>query len=74
LKKEGRTDMSTEETFWISLAEKFFGLILTIIGALFLYFTISSTSVLGMFSAFFGFLAIVVLVAGLFLLLVRPPE
>jgi hypothetical protein len=72
--EKGRTDMSTEETFWISLAEKFFGLMLTIIGALFLYFTISSTSVLGMFTAFFGLLAIVVLVAGLFLLLVRPPE
>jgi membrane-bound ClpP family serine protease len=66
--------MSTEETFWISLAEKFFGLMLTIIGALFLYFTITSTSVLGVFTSFFGFLGIVILVSGLFLLLVRPPE
>jgi predicted phage tail protein len=66
--------MSTDETFWISLAEKFFGLILTIIGALFLYFTIISTSALGVFTSFFGFLGIVVLLAGLFLLLVKPPE
>ena len=72
--KKGRTDMSTEDTFWISLAEKFFGLILTIIGALFLYFTVTSTAALGVFTAFFGFLAIVVLVVGLFLLLVRLPE
>jgi len=67
--------MSDEgDTFWISLTEKFFGLLLTIIGALLLYFTITSTDVLGVFTAFFGFLSIVVLMCGLFLLLVRPPE
>jgi hypothetical protein len=67
--------MSEEgDTFWISLTEKFFGLLLTIIGALILYFTITSTDVLGVFTAFFGFLSIVLLMCGLFLLLVRPPE
>jgi hypothetical protein len=67
--------MSEEgDTFWISLTEKFFGLLLTIIGALLLYFTITSTDVLGVFTAFFGFLSIIVLICGLFLLLVRPPE
>jgi len=67
--------MSEEgDTFWISLTEKFFGLLLTIIGALLLYFTITSTDVLGVFTAFFGFLSIVLLMCGLFLLLVRPPE
>jgi hypothetical protein len=67
--------MSEEgDTFWISIAEKFFGLLLTIIGALFLYFTATSTAALGVFTAFFGFLSIVVLSIGLFLLLVRPPE
>jgi hypothetical protein len=70
----GMTDMSTEDTFWVSLAEKFFGLLLAIIGALFLYFTVTTTTTLGVFTAFFGFLGIVVLVAGLFLLLVKPPE
>jgi len=65
--------MSEEgETFWVSLAEKFFGLLLTIIGALFLYFT--ATSSLGAFASFFGFLGVVILIIGLFLLLVRPPE
>jgi hypothetical protein len=66
--------MSEEETYWVSLAEKFFGLLLTIIGALFLYFTVTSTTTLGVFTPFFGFLGIVLLAVGLFLLLVRPPE
>jgi hypothetical protein len=66
--------MSAEDTFWLQFAEKFFGLLLTIIGALFLYFTVTSTTALGVFTAFFGFLSIVVLAVGLFLLLVRPPE
>jgi hypothetical protein len=66
--------MSEGDTFWLSLAEKFFGLLLTIIGALFLYFTLSSTAALGAFTGLFGFLSIVVLIAGLFLLLVRPSE
>jgi len=66
--------MSEGDTFWLSLAEKFFGLLLTIIGALFLYFTLSSSAALGAFTGLFGFLSIVVLIIGLFLLLVRPPE
>jgi len=57
--------MSEGDTFWLSLAEKFFGLILTIVGVLFLYFTLTSTAALGVFT---------VLIIGVFLLLVRPPE
>lgn len=66
--------MSEGDTFWLSLAEKFFGLLLVIIGALFLYFTFTSTDALGIFTGFFGFLSIIVLIIGLFLLFVRPPE
>ena len=66
--------MSEGDTFWLSLAEKFFGLLLAIIGALFLYFTLTSTDALGIFTGFFGFLSIIVLIIGLFLLFVRPPE
>jgi hypothetical protein len=67
--------MSEEgDTFWVSLSEKFFGLLIIIIGALFLYFTATSTEVLGVFTGFFGFLSIVVLAVGVFLLLVKPPE
>ena len=66
--------MSEGDTFWLSLAEKFFGLLLTIVGALFFYFTVTSTTALGDFTGLFGFLSIVVLLVGLFLLLVRPTE
>jgi len=67
--------MSEEgDTFWVSLAEKFFGIILIIIGAIMLYFTATSTSVLGGFSLFFGILSLIMLIIGFFLLLVKPPE
>jgi hypothetical protein len=67
--------MSEEgDTFWISLSEKFFGLLLTTIGAVFLYFTVTSIDALGAFTGFFGFLSVVVLAVGVFLLLVKPPE
>jgi predicted membrane channel-forming protein YqfA (hemolysin III family) len=67
--------MSEEgDTFWISLVEKFSGFLVIVIGALFLYFTATSTAALGVFTAFFLFLSIVVLALGVFLVLVRPPE
>jgi membrane-bound ClpP family serine protease len=72
-RKEGM-EMSDGDTFWVSLAEKFLGLLLTIIGALFLYFTLTSTAALAGFTGLFGFLSVVVLLIGLFLLVVRPPE
>ncbi len=65
--------MSEGDTFWVSLAEKFFGLLVTIIGALFLYFTLTSPA-LGGFAGLFSFLSVVVLLIGLFLLIVKPPE
>jgi hypothetical protein len=66
--------MSEQDTFWISLSEKFFGLLLLIIGAIMLYFTATSTADLKAFTALFGFLSIVILALGVVLLLVRPPE
>jgi len=67
--------MSEEgDTFWVSLAEKFFGFMLAVIGAIVLYFTVTSIDALGAFSGFFGFLSIAILAIGVFLLLVRPPE
>jgi hypothetical protein len=67
--------MSEEgDTFWVSLAEKFFGLLLLIIGAILLYFTLTSTTYLGAFTGLFGFLSIVILAVGVFLLIVKPPE
>jgi len=69
--------MSEEgDTFWVSLMEKFFGVILLIIGGIMLYFTATSTgsTQLGAFSWFFGVISIVMIIIGLFLLLVKAPE
>jgi hypothetical protein len=66
--------MSNEgDTFWVSLFEKSFGLLLIIIGALMLYFT-ATTAGLASFSVFFGILSVIVLLIGVFLLLVKPTE
>lgn len=67
--------MSDEgDTFWVSLTEKFFGIVLIIIGGVMLYYTATSTNVLGGFSLFFGIISVIMLIIGLFLLLVKPPE
>jgi ABC-type tungstate transport system substrate-binding protein len=67
--------MSEEgDTFWVSLAEKFFGVIVIIIGGILLYLTATSTGTLGAFSLFFGVVSVLLLAVGLFLLLVRPTE
>jgi hypothetical protein len=62
------------DTFWVSLAEKFFGLIVIIIGGVLLYLTATSTGSLGTFSVFFGVLSVILLAIGLFLLIARPTE
>ena len=67
--------MSAEaDSFWVSLAEKFSGLLVIIMGALFLYFTVTSGAVLGAFTGLFAFLGVVMLALGVFLILVRPSE
>ncbi len=72
--RQGENTMSEEgDQFWVSLAEKFLGLVLVIMGAIMLYFT-ATTSALGAFTAFFGVVSVVLLIIGLFLLLVRAPQ
>ena len=70
--------MSEEgDTFWVSLAERLFGLSLIIIGAVLLYYTATSSSgpdSLGPFSFLFGALSVILILLGIFLLLVKPPE
>jgi len=66
--------MSEGDTYWVTLAERVFGLVTIIISGLLLYYTATSTDTLGSFSWLFGFLGVVVLIVGIFLLLVRPPE
>ena len=66
--------MSEEgDSFWISLAEKFFGLLLVALAIVLFYFTFTSPA-LSLFAGLFGFLGVVVLIAGGFLIVVKPPE
>ncbi len=65
--------MSEEgDTFWVSTFERLFGLLLIIIGALMLYFTV--TSGLGGFTALFGFLGVVLIIVGILMILIKPSE
>lgn len=63
--------MSEEGGFGIRAAEKFFGLILLIVGALALYFTLTSTQALNVYTGFFGFLSFVIFAVGLFLIVAK---
>ena len=66
--------MSDEgDTFWVSLFERLIGILLIIIGAVLLYFT-ATTAALGGFGLFFGVISIVLVIVGIFLLLVKPPQ
>jgi hypothetical protein len=57
--------MSSEEGgVGLKLAERFFGLILIIVGALDMYYTFTSFDALGLFTGFFGFLGLILLVLG----------
>lgn len=60
--------MSEEGGFGIVAAEKFFGLLLLIVGAVAIYFTFTSSQALGAYTGFFGVLSMVPLVLGLFLI------
>jgi hypothetical protein len=61
--------MSEEEgSFGLNLAEKFFGLILVAIGAIGLYYTITSTTVLLSATGLFYLLLIVLIALGVILL------
>jgi preprotein translocase subunit SecY len=64
-------NMSEEGGFGITAAEKFFGLILIIVGALATYFTLTSSDVLSVYTGFFGFLSIVLLALGIFLIIAK---
>ena len=63
--------MSEEGGFGITLAEKFFGFIIIVIGALVTYYTFTSTQALGDFTGFFGFLSIFLLAIGVFLIIAK---
>jgi hypothetical protein len=60
--------VSEEGGFGISFVERFFGLLLVIIGALASYYTFTSIEALSAFTGFFGLLSILVFVLGLVLM------
>jgi hypothetical protein len=66
--------MSEGSNYWIGLAERVFGFLITVLGVVLAYYTFTSSDTLNVFTGFFGFLSIVFLIAGLFLLLVKPSE
>jgi len=67
--------MSEEgSSFWIALVEKLIGLFLIILSILMIYFTVTSISALSLATGMFAFLGVVVLISGVFLMIVKPPE
>jgi len=60
--------MSEEGGFGIALAERFFGLILVIIGSIAMYYTFTSFEALEGYTWFFGVLTIILFVLGLILM------
>jgi hypothetical protein len=61
--------MSEEEgSFGLNLAEKFFGLILIVMGAIGLYYTVTSTTVLLSATGLFDLLLIILVASGVVLL------
>jgi hypothetical protein len=62
--------MSSEEEggVGLKLSERFFGLIMLIVGALAVYYTATSFDVLNGFVGFFGFLCAILIVIGWILL------
>jgi len=64
--------MSSEEGgFGLAMAEKFFGLILAIVGALATYYAFTSIDVFGAYTGFFGFLGIILVAVGVFLIIAK---
>jgi hypothetical protein len=60
------------DNYWVSLAEKFFGFLLLVIGAIMIYYT--ATTSLGQVTWIFWVLDVVLVAVGLFLVLARPPR
>jgi hypothetical protein len=66
------SSLSEEEGgFGITLAEKFFGLIIIVAGAMAMYYTFTSTDALNGFLGFFGFLSIFLLAIGVVLVIAK---
>ena len=64
--------MSGEGSFGLSTTEKFFGLIILVVGIITLYFTLTSMDILLSFTGFFSFLSVVLVILGLVLMTAKP--
>jgi uncharacterized membrane protein YhaH (DUF805 family) len=60
------------DTFWVRFIERIFGIVLIIIGALQLYFSVSSD--LGGFTVLFSVIGLIMVIIGVILLVVKPPQ
>ena len=63
--------MSEESGFGLNLAERFFGLMILLVGLVALYYTLSSAQALEVYTGFFGFLSIILIVLGFVLLIAK---
>ena len=66
--------MIEKESFWFPISIKLFGILVSIIGGIFLYFTFTSTSTLGVFTSLFGFLGVIILILGVIMILIKTKE
>jgi hypothetical protein len=66
------TRMSDEGSFGLSTAERFFGLIICVVGIIALYYTLTSIGALGMVTGLFGFLSAFLVVLGIVLITAKP--
>ena len=64
--------MSGEGSFGLSTTEKFFGLIILVVGVITLYYTLMSMDTLLSFTGFFAFLSMVLVILGLVLMTAKP--
>jgi succinate-acetate transporter protein len=64
--------MSGEGSFGLSTTEKFFGLIIMVVGVITLYYTLTSMDTLLSFTGLFGFLSVVLVILGLVLMTAKP--
>ena len=64
--------MSGEGSFGLSTTEKFFGLIIMVVGVITLYYTLTSMETLLSFTGLFAFLSVVLVILGLVLMTDKP--
>jgi hypothetical protein len=60
------------DMYWVSLAEKFFGFLLLIIGGIMVYYSV--TTALGQVTWLFTLVSIILFVLGVFLIIAKPPR